>query len=271
MPSSSTTAANEACQTPDSKPAVGGLTSERWGLWRLRARKLADAARHGRLGFALRDGLVASVEHDYLSGARFAQLLDVGANKGQFSLFALEQLGVESIIAFEPLPSEADVYSSCLKHPSVTLRRVAVGSETGKATLHISAAPDSSSLLTISELQEEIFPGTAETGSMEVDVVTLDESLAEDTILHPNLLKIDVQGGELDVLSGAEATLSRVDAVLVECSFVELYTDQPLVGEIIECLSASGFVLVGVHNAQNGMAGRTVQADLFFEKHTNKK
>lgn len=57
----------------------------------------------------------------------------------------------------------------------------------------------------------------------------------------PDLVKIDVQGAELDVLEGGAATVSRALVIEAEAEFVPLYRDQPLFGDIHAFLRRHGF------------------------------
>jgi len=67
------------------------------------------------------------------------------------------------VFAFEPLPNPAARFRKVFKGDSrVTLHQAAIGPAAGEATIHVSAADDSSSLLAISEKQERLFPGTGE-------------------------------------------------------------------------------------------------------------
>jgi hypothetical protein len=59
------------------------------------------------------------------------------------------------------------------------------------------------------------------------------------------LLKLDVQGFELEALRGAERVLASVDTVLTECSFVPFYSGQALFDEVRDFLHERGFRLVG--------------------------
>jgi len=81
-----------------------------------------------------------------------------------------------------------------------------------------------------------------------------------------NLLKIDVQGFELEVLKSAETLLPLFDWVYVECSYVPLYEGQALANEIISYLEACGFRLSGQYNPSYArVGGGLLQADLLFE------
>jgi hypothetical protein len=79
------------------------------------------------------------------------------------------------------------------------------------------------------------------------------------------LLKLDVQGFELEALRGATSLLERVDAVLTECSFVRFYEGQPLFEDILACLAPLGFRLsAGAISSRH--AGRWEQGDFLFER-----
>ena len=130
----------------------------------------------------------------------------------------------------------------------------------------ISRADDSSSLLPMTEAQAQHFPGTETAGRTVVRTAPLDELVAAERRLRPALLKIDVQGAELDVLNGASGVLEAVDSILVECSFVELYRGQALAGEIIDALHRRGFHLTDLCLPVADRSGRVLQADLLFER-----
>lgn len=219
--------------------------------------------RHG-----LRHGVGASIEHQSVVAAlRVATLVDVGANVGQFSLLVRKLHPDAQVFAFEPLAAAAARYRALFAGmPGVTLHQAALAPETGRATMHVSASADSSSLLPISDRQTEMFPGTAEVGTEEVRTGPLDAFVAPADIREPALLKIDVQGFELEVLHGCASLLDRFDHVYVEASFVALYEGQALADEVISYLESSGFELAGRHNESRDARGQLVQADFLFRR-----
>ncbi len=101
---------------------------------------------------------------------------------------------------------------------------------------------------------------------MVVRQARLDEVMEADRLAAPTLLKIDVQGYELELLRGAERSLAAIDEILVECSFVELYAGQPLADDVVCHLRERGFGLNGVHSVARGADGRPLQADLLFSR-----
>jgi hypothetical protein len=64
-----------------------------------------------------------------------------------------------------------------------------------------------------------------------------------------DFLKIDVQGGELDVLMGAPNTLKRTVFVHCEVEFAPVYQNQPLFSDFDAHLRAAGFELIDIVNA----------------------
>ena len=75
---------------------------------------------------------------------------------------------------------------------------------------------------------------------IDINVKTLDECGIESV----NFIKIDIQGGELDVLKGSQKTLSRVLGLEIEIEFLELYSNQPLFGEVCSYLKTYGFEFI---------------------------
>jgi FkbM family methyltransferase len=230
-----------------------------------KAVKLARIVTRPAARRALRAGVGASVEHLAVPFAHEpALVLDAGASRGQFAAFACDRFPTAAIVSFEPLSGSRERLLRAVPAGRVTVHPVALGARSGEAALHVSRQDDSSSLLSIGERQGREFPGTEEARTELVAVRRLDEMLAAETIERPCLLKVDVQGFELEVLRGAERTLEQIDEILVECSFVELYRGQALAGEVVAHLVARGFRLAGVTSVQHGASGEALQADFRF-------
>ena len=216
-------------------------------------------------------------QHHVAAGVEHARVLrnlgpvrmvvDIGANRGQFALVARHCFPEANIVSFEPLAGPAGIYRAVFAEDDRTmLVEAAVGPHAGDAEIHLSERDDSSSLLPITERQDELFPGTAESGTASIRVVRVADVLGAQEIAAPALLKLDVQGFELQALEGSEDVLPRFDWVYVECSFVELYAGQAFADEVIAWLRERGFRLVGVFNMSYDGAGRAIQADFLFRK-----
>ncbi len=196
-----------------------------------------------------------------------ATVVDVGANRGQFALVARRRFPRATIHACEPQPAVARTLTALFADDAaVHVYTVALGASTGERELHVTRADDSSSLLPPTEQQTRAFPGTDEVARIRVPVARLDALLPAARITRPCLLKIDVQGSELDVLRGAEGTLQAVDQLYVECSFVEFYAGQALASDVIAYLRERGFRLAGFSHPTYDASGACLQADLLFER-----
>lgn len=153
----------------------------------------------GEVGDALEPGTVSVIRSILQSGDL---AVDVGANVGAMLLPMAERVGPEGmLIACEPSPTcmQALRKTAVLNglEASLALHQVAVGSTDGVATLHLGS---NSSLNSIIEL-----PGAG--GAMAVPIKRLDDIVPAD--LCPSLVKIDVEGFELEVLSGMRGIVDR--------------------------------------------------------------
>jgi len=78
------------------------------------------------------------------------------------------------------------------------------------------------------------------------------------------LMKIDVQGAELEVLSGAGTVLETVQAVFMEISFAEYNRGAPLFVETATAMNRYGFCLTDLADLRRGRGGTLLQADALF-------
>lgn len=215
---------------------------------------------------ALFKGVGAAIEHQQLlRSLSLDVVVDVGANKGQFSLLIRGVIPGAIIYAFEPLSNPAKIFSKIFDGDTNThLYTCAVGECNESIAMHVSKSDDSSSLLPISEKQSNLFPGTEEDYIDNVTMSTLKSVISTDKLTGRSLLKIDVQGFELSVLKGSQPLLKEFGFIYIECSFVELYEGQALVSDIVDYLANEGFLLNGVYNMSYDKSGLAVQGDFLF-------
>lgn len=192
-------------------------------------------------------------------------IVDVGANRGQFALVARHCFPQAQILSFEPLSGPAAMYRAVFSGDArARLVEAAIGPEAGEAMIHLSAREDSSSLLPITDAQNGLYPGTVEVGTAVIQVARLKDYVRAEAILPKALLKLDVQGFELQALASCEDLLDRFTWIYVECSFMELYAGQAMADEVIAWLRDRGFQLRGVYHMAYNETGGAVQADFLF-------
>lgn len=188
----------------------GYLKSRRVGAYRLRLDPGDDNDRHyyfGTTGHAN-----ARLAHRLLRSGDC--VIDVGANVGHFSAVCAELVGMNGQVhSVEASPFLFNRLQECVSEVHdgpIHVHHAAVWSSKGQMTFHVATNSGWSSLLENATFQ------TAE--SVTVSAVTLDEFVSRENILHVRLLKLDIEGAEMDALLGAQECLARkiIDLVLLE-------------------------------------------------------
>lgn len=234
----------------------------------IKLRRLIRIADYRR---GLRYRVGAATEHEGLMAALpLGSVIDVGANKGQFSLMLKAVHPAAPIQAFEPLCEAASVFDRVFAGVSgVSLHRVAAGPEGGEAEINLSGSADSSSLLPIGALQDSAFPGTATVAKRKIQVRRVDDVLKDWMPIQPLLIKLDVQGYELEALQGMPHFLAQAAYVYAELSFMKFYEGQPLASELIAWLADKGFDLAYINDVSRTSQGFPAQADVLFWRPTS--
>ncbi|MGA8029236.1 MAG: FkbM family methyltransferase [Bryobacteraceae bacterium] len=162
--------------------------------------------------------LISKAVHAARSDGRKLCIFDVGANTGQFLTLACEALKGRqfSLYSFEP-GAEAfrRLSETARKHANVTLNNFGLGRERGEQELFYDAAGSALASLTKRRLAHfGIEMGVSE----KVRIETLDDYCRLAGIEYIDLLKLDVEGHELDVLNGASQMFrdSRIGMVTFE-------------------------------------------------------
>ena len=93
--------------------------------------------------------------------------------------------------------------------------------------------------------------------------VTLDKVINDNNWPLPDLIKLDVQGSELDILDGAKKILSHAKYLIVELQHIEYNDNAPLFEESIAMIEKSGWKLI---NSQFSSSDYTIDADYLFKK-----
>jgi FkbM family methyltransferase len=159
--------------------------------------------------------------------------LDVGGWRGFFSgVFGLA--GARRVYTFEPLPANcAQIHRLVELNPQLplTLFEVAVGEKAGQLEFCIMPQSSMGKLAASSFQQEE--KGQSR---IQVQVVSLDELLAQGKIEPPGVVKIDVEGAEVFVLRGAKRLLAQYQPRL----FLEIHSRE-LAKECEAILTGAGY------------------------------
>jgi len=188
-------------------------------------------------------------------------VLDVGANRGQFAAAALHRWPGCRVVSFEPVEAVAAQLRAVRSGGRLTVHQVALGRRSGVLPIHVHRYSPSTSALAALD-------ATDEASIVEVRLCTLDEVLADvDLAGRRVLLKLDVQGFEVEVLAGATEVLGAVDRIVVEQAFVPAYDGQPLFEEVHVVLQGLGFRLDRLVDARRA-GGQVVEVDCLYARST---
>ena len=138
---------------------------------------------------------------------------------------------------FEPGTAYTDEMQATLdRHERLKLFPIAIGERDGPVTFHLHPDPEGSTTV---DWQEGNFATP-----ITVPMRTIDSLIKEGEIARPDLIKMDIQAGELAALKGASATLPSVRALHLETWIMQAYGGKiPLLVDLMVFLRPLGFRL----------------------------
>ncbi len=161
-------------------------------------------------------------------------IVDVGAAYGEWSRMAAAIWPQARIVGFEPNESNrAKLEEMRQELPDFSYHLCFLGANRGRVTYANRGT------------QTSLY-ATRATGSDSAEMRTLDDCLEAGDIPQPDLIKLDVQGYELEVLAGGERVLAGAQAVLAEVSLFKFHPAMPTADDLIAYLKQRGFVIYDV-------------------------
>jgi FkbM family methyltransferase len=173
-------------------------------------------------------------------------VFDVGAAEGKTAAKYLKLFPRAVVYAFEPTPGLCKLRSG----KRVKVVKQAVLDREGTTLFHINTKPHVNSVLPFTGQ----FKLMKTKRVIEVPCITLDGFCVQHKISRVDVLKIDVQGVELQVLRGAEKLFSRgaVGVVVVELQHAPVYKGQRTRGAVGKFLARHGFTMRAEYPAHRG-------------------
>jgi FkbM family methyltransferase len=194
--------------------------------------------------------------HLKAGGLEPATVIDVGVGYGTVPLY--EAFPAARLVLIEPLAEFEGTLDRLARTYGAELVRAAAGAGPGTATMHVSPYLEGSSLLT----ENVDIGGMAD---REVPMVTIDATCERLGLLGPFLIKVDVQGGELEVLDGAAETLPAAEAVILEVSLFRFMEGGPDLADVVAYMKARGFAAYDIWGGHLRPLDRALaQVDMAF-------
>lgn len=190
-------------------------------------------------------------------------VIDVGGAFGLFSAEALHIFPHANYQLLEPLEEYKPYLDKFVQaHPRQAQYVIAAaGARSGEISINVH--PD---LVGSSTYLEEDVSDTNGVPRV-VKSVTLDELITSAKLAPPYLVKIDVQGAELDVLVGFERNLANTEFLLLEVSFFGFFLGGPQFYDVVAFMKSKGFVAYDISELQYRLLdGALSQTDLVFVK-----
>jgi len=186
------------------------------------------------------------------------RVLDIGAHVGDFTS-TLSKLSPECEFVMVEANPHCEPYLNKSNHPYHIL---ALSNFTGTTSLHIEKANSIGTGASIYKENTEWYEdGKCEL--IETPVNTLDN-----LNFFPNemidLVKIDVQGAELDILNGGSKTIKRSKYLLLEVSTLQYNIGAPLMDQVVGKLKEYEFVIDDILDYQKLSNGSIFQLDILF-------
>lgn len=184
-------------------------------------------------------------------------ILDIGANIGEWNTIIKQIFPDSRIISFEA-NRECEHH---LKSKNLEYKICLLGDEK-KEVVFFSTKMDKTSTGCSIYRENTDFFNDSNLVEHKLQMEKLDDILELDEI---DLIKIDVQGAELDVLRGAKNIMNKTKFIILEVSMIEYNKNSPLFADVIEFMNKSNFIVVDIldiHYKDNVC----IQCDILFKR-----
>jgi len=184
---------------------------------------------------------------DFLELSHINSIIDVGSAKGEIAIQFTERFPLASVYCFEPIHSTfLDLEKKVKGFPKISIYNKGLGSEDKEMEMQIAERITSSSFFPISSsIQNPFFSSNLKKATSEkISITSLDRMIDHNEKI--NLLKIDVQGYEVEVLKGAKRILKNTAVIIVEMQNHKMYKGAPLYFELDAYLRSQEFSLFDI-------------------------
>ena len=193
---------------------------------------------------------VFKVQHDLIKNPE-PVIFDVGARYGQISETYKKWFPQSKVFSFEPFPdSYQELEKVSKKLQGVRTFSKAISDKEGEVTLYANKFSAANSILESDDTHTIIDALTENEAILEVAAIDLDTFTDREGIDKIDILKMDIQGGELKALQGATRLLTekKIDLIYTEVLFMGIYKGQPFYHDIARLMREQGYELYNIYN-----------------------
>lgn len=221
-----------------------------------------------RLSKLARDPFLAQAEIIGRLNRSKLTIFDIGANRGQTALKYRAIFPNAEIYCFEPFPdSIRELRKRFVTDEQVHVVPSAVAQQIGVSVFYVNEFDPTNSLFPRPSAGRRYYPKSAgPKEKIEVETISLDAFVSDKGISKIDILKFDIQGGELNALRGAEQLLMKGDIPLIytEIMFVPHYESAALFHEIWTFLSRFGYSPYDIYHLVRAKNGQLRYGDALF-------
>jgi len=191
-------------------------------------------------------------------------ILDVGANRTMWSRMAKKIYPEANFVLIEPqIEMKDDLEQFCREFKGSVYFLAGAGAEKGRLTLTIWDDLDGSTFAL--EPDENL----KKTGKQrEVEIITIDDLIDSGKIDNPELIKLDIQGFELEALKGAQKTFGYTEVYILEVSLFQFWSsDTPIFSDVVNFMLERDYVVYDFAGFwRRPLDGALGQCDVCFVK-----
>lgn len=203
-----------------------------------------------------------------LTNTKCKTIFDIGANVGNISIRYRRLFPDAFIHSFEPFPETFNTLTEKVANDkSISINQLAISNSPGEEKFFVNHIYATNSLLERPWKGKPYYPENA-TAKAEITVhsTSINEYVKKNSISHIDILKMDIQGGELRALQGATELLKTgaIFMIYTEVMYIPHYEKSPMMYEIWSFLAKYGYSLFNVYNNSVAKDGQLRQGDAIF-------